>query len=833
MTPMPESSAADRDTIRSPAFVLRRYVLAIALFAAAFAATVAFREFLRPQIFYFFVLAVALSAWLSGLGPALFVGVLSVLAADFLFIEPVGHIGSDAPRGLISLALFLVLAGIISSITARMRAALRQAKSEATREQVASRELKVVLEHLPVGIWVVDPEGTLVYANPEARRIWGGAILGGPESYGKYRAWWLETGAPVRIEEWALTRALRDHKATVDEELEIEAFDGERRIILNAAVPIMGAGDEFLGAVVVNEDITARKRAEQSFREVTERLDAIIRASPLAIIAMDANSRVQAWNPAAERMFGWREEELLGKPTPIVPEDRASEVEREFDLALQGEVFTGLETEWLRKDGSRIDVSVSTAPVRNAEGKLLGVMVLIDDSTERKRREESQRFLAEAGRILASSLDYEESLPEIARLVVTRGIADGCFITVLEDGVARRLAITHADPDREAALVELSRRWPIEPSESPAERRVLETARPELAREITDEELQRLAADERHLNMLRGLGMSSLIAVPMVARGRTLGIIVLTMDVSGRHFDDDDLAVAEELAVRVAFSFDNARLFAEANEARAEAERRAREEQSVRLELERVMESRARLVRGFSHDVKNPLGAADGFLELLELGVKGDLSPEQREGVSRSRRSIRTALNLIEDLIDLARAEAGQIEVDRRPVDIAELVRETADENRAAAEAKGLAVSVDLDGDMPTIETDAARVRQILGNLLSNATKYTDHGRISIRASVRSDGGAPGPGRWVAVDVEDTGAGIPKDQQAFVFEEFARIEPTEKAGAGIGLAISRRMARAIGGDVTLESDVGKGSTFTLWLPVDAAGDGRRDVKQSA
>ena len=107
MTPMPESSAADRDTIRSPAFVLRRYVLAIALFAAAFAATVAFREFLRPQIFYFFVLAVALSAWLSGLGPALFVGVLSVLAADFLFIEPVGHIGSDAPRGLISLALFL------------------------------------------------------------------------------------------------------------------------------------------------------------------------------------------------------------------------------------------------------------------------------------------------------------------------------------------------------------------------------------------------------------------------------------------------------------------------------------------------------------------------------------------------------------------------------------------------------------------------------------------------------------------------------------------------------------------------------------------------------
>lgn len=829
---MPESPAADRGTIRSSVPVVRRFVIALAFFVAAFAASAVARDLLRLDVFYFFTLAVAFSAWLAGLWPALLVGAMSVIAADYLFLPPVGDVTLDATDWFITFALFFVLAVIISSITARMRSALRRARRDATREQVASQELRTVLEHLPVGVWIVDPDGQIVYGNPEVKRIWGGAVFGGPERYGEYRAWWLETGDPVRPEEWAFARARIDLKPRGGEELLIEGFDGSRKIILNAAVPILGAGNEFLAAVVVNEDITDRKLAERSFREATERFEAVFRASPLAIIDMDSGSRVRAWNPAAERMFGWREEEVLGKRTPIVPDERASEVDREFELALQGEIFTGLETQRLRKDGSRVDVSVSTAPVRSAEGKLLGVMVLLDDITERKRREEAQSFLIEASRILASSFDFEVTLPAIARLVVS-GWADGCLITVLEGGVARRVAVAHADPDREALMQEICRRWPIESGRAAAETSVFETARGELVPQITDEELRRLATDEEHYDALRRLGLVSSISVPMNARGRTLGVIVLTTDVSGRRLDEQDLAVAQELAGRVAFAYDNALLYADAHDARAEAERRAREEQAVRMELERVMESRARLVRGFSHDVKNPLGAADGFLELLEMGVKGDLAPDQLESVIRSRRAIRTALNLIDDLVDLARAEAGEIEVDRRPVDISGLVNETAEENRAAAEAKGLTIEIDCDRDLPTIETDAARVRQILGNLLSNATKYTEHGRIRIRASVRSDAAAPRPGRWVAIDVSDTGSGIPKDKQAFIFEEFARIESGDKAGAGIGLAISRRTARALGGDVTLESDVGKGSTFTLWLPLDAAEDGKRDSPRAA
>ncbi|HEX7120349.1 MAG TPA: PAS domain S-box protein [Longimicrobiales bacterium] len=940
--------AADHDAFRSPAAVLGHFALALAFFTAAIGASILFRDFLRPHVFLFFFTAVACSAWLSGFWPALLVSVLSVLAADFLFIPPTGELRFAFAKDVVSLLSFLVVSAIISSITARLRLARQQAEREAERQELASRELRTALEHLPIGIWIADPAGRVVYGNPAGRRIWAGEAFAGAETPDGPKAWQVDTGEPVRAGEWALARALRNREASFNEELEIEALDGTRKIINSAAVPILGARGELLGAVVVNEDITSRKLVERSLREATERLGAIIRASPLAILAMDVDRRVEAWNPAAERMFGWPEAEVIGRPTPIVPEEQRREVDREFELALQGEVFTGLETERLRKDGSRVFVSVSTAPVRAADGTLLGVMALYEDITQRrrvererrrlsaileatpdivatvdpedlrllylnragrerlgvpedadavdflatdflpaeqaemirkeavpvavengtwsgelqilsrdgrripvlaviiahkrpdgrveylstlardigqrKRAEESQRLLAEVGRILAASLDYEEAVPTIARLVVG-GLADGCAVDLLENGTVRRLAIAHAEPDVEERVRQLELKWPLKLRPASVEAEVLSTAEPALIREVTDADLRRFMRGEEHFHAIRAMGLRSIMVVPLNARGRTFGAILLTSDVSGRVFDEEDLATAQALALRVAFAIDNSRLYAETRDARAEAERRAKEEQAVRLELERVMESRARLVRGFSHDVKNPLGAADGYLELLEMGVRGELSPEQREGVERSRRSIHSALQLIDDLVDLARAEAGHIEVERRALDLVDLAQDAAEEARAAAEAKGLRITFDAARDVPPIASDAARIRQILGNLLANATKYTDAGGITVWAGVREDGAAPGPGRWAVVDVTDTGPGIPEDQQARVFEEFVRLEPAEKWGAGIGLAISRRTARALGGDLTVTSEVGKGSTFTLWLPTDDPGRG--------
>ena len=240
-------------------------------------------------------------------------------------------------------------------------------------------------------------------------------------------------------------------------------------------------------------------------------------------------------------------------------------------------------------------------------------------------------------------------------------------------------------------------------------------------------------------------------------------------------------------------------------------------------ERKQVVESHERLIRGFTHDVKNPLGAADGYLAMLEMGVGGEMSEVQTQSVGRARQSIHTALSLIAGLLDIERAEAGQLDIKPVLMDLNAATREIADEFRATAEAKPLSLRVevpDREGAL-VVRSDTARVRQILANLVSNAVKYTQStGNIVVGARAVSSEDAPWRGHWVAVSVTDNGPGIPVEKQGLVFREFARFDPGAAAGSGIGLAISRRLARALGGEITFASEPAVGSTFTLWLPVE-------------
>ncbi|MBW3656402.1 MAG: PAS domain-containing sensor histidine kinase, partial [Gemmatimonadetes bacterium] len=236
----------------------------------------------------------------------------------------------------------------------------------------------------------------------------------------------------------------------------------------------------------------------------------------------------------------------------------------------------------------------------------------------------------------------------------------------------------------------------------------------------------------------------------------------------------------------------------------------------VRMEQEhaRLQESKARLIRGFGHDVKNPLGAADGYAALLEDGIYGPMPEKQQQAVGRIRRSIGTALGLIRELVEFSKAEAGELNVEFQDVDLHTLLCEVAEDHRAAARTAGLVLEFDGLRSLPQVSADPVRVRQVLGNLLSNAIKYTPAGG-SIRMTARvceEDGGG------LEIAIEDTGIGIPPEQQERLFQEFTRINPGATEGAGLGLAISRRIARALGGDITVKSAVGQGSTFTLRLP---------------
>jgi signal transduction histidine kinase len=235
-------------------------------------------------------------------------------------------------------------------------------------------------------------------------------------------------------------------------------------------------------------------------------------------------------------------------------------------------------------------------------------------------------------------------------------------------------------------------------------------------------------------------------------------------------------------------------------------------EAHLREEVEALFASRARLIRGFSHDLKNPLGAADSYAQLIEEGVIVD--PVRREeGIHRIRASIQSALRLVADLLDLARVDAGQLPVQHAHVDLAALAKNVVAEYSAQAKAEGLELKVEVPAVLPPVDSDEVRIRQVLGNLLSNAIKYTPPGgSIGLRAHPQNGSGDHRCG----LDVWDTGPGIPPEMQQRVFDEFTRLN-VAKPGAGLGLAISRRLAVALGGDLTLASD-GAGAVFTLWLP---------------
>lgn len=249
-------------------------------------------------------------------------------------------------------------------------------------------------------------------------------------------------------------------------------------------------------------------------------------------------------------------------------------------------------------------------------------------------------------------------------------------------------------------------------------------------------------------------------------------------------------------------------------EAREESERARAEADARRAEIERIAASRAHLVRGFTHDVKNPLGAAAGCLQLAGDGIL-----EVPDAMRRARRSIDSALRLIDDLLQLAQVESSGVLVRHDVVDLRALATELVDEWRAIADAKGIELRAELPPDELVVVTDGEKVRQIVGNLVSNAVRYTAAGHVLLRVTDDAFAAREDTQHGVCIEVRDTGLGLSAEQRAGLFEEFRRFDSSAGTkGYGLGLAISSRLAAALGARLTVASEVGTGSSFCLWLP---------------
>ena len=264
------------------------------------------------------------------------------------------------------------------------------------------------------------------------------------------------------------------------------------------------------------------------------------------------------------------------------------------------------------------------------------------------------------------------------------------------------------------------------------------------------------------------------------------------------------------------------RTVAEAESARAEAER-------AREAAETANRAKSQFLSTMSHELRTPLNAIAGYTELLEMGVRGPVNDEQREDLARIRRSANVLMSLVNDVLNFARIEAGQVTVALEEVRLDQLLAEMEGMIAPQLRSKRLRFALDADG-VPPVRADADRLKQILTNLLTNAVKFTPAGgEIRVTADVAPDAGTVPMAR---IQVRDSGRGIPADQLQAIFEPFVQIDRhltiESQQGVGLGLAISRDLARAMGGDIMVESTLGVGSVFTLTLPrADVPPTGRR------
>ncbi|MEO8333454.1 MAG: ATP-binding protein [bacterium] len=508
--------------------------------------------------------------------------------------------------------------------------------------------------------------------------------------------------------------------------------------------------------------------------------------------------------------------------------------------------------------------------IRDERGEPARMVGTAQDITERValERETAARLAAESARDRAEFLaqvsdalarnpvDYEGTLREVASLAVPRA-ADWCAVDLLErDGSMRRVAVNHSDPAMIRVVQELAERYPGDRASPFGAYEVTRTGQPQHG-DVSDEMIDAAVVDAEHARSIRALGMRSYVVAPLLGREGVIGTVTLVNDKLRADLADADLRVAVEIGRRAGVAIDNARLYRSVLEAREllEQQAQAMELQTSQLEalaaeseaanaalqasteelMQRTQEAelalddalqaradaehangaKAEFLANMSHELRTPINAALGYAELLSMGVRGPVTPSQLEDLTRIQRSQRLLLSLVNDILNFARLEAGQIEYHFSDVDLIDVLSAIEAMIAPQVNTKGVLYRQHGCGASVAIRADMEKLQQVLLNLLVNAVKFTDAGG-SIDLCCSADDA------WVELTVRDTGRGIAADQLERVFEPFVQVDRhlthISQQGVGLGLSISRDLVRGMGGDLRVESRVGSGSTFIVRLP---------------
>ena len=736
------------------------------------------REALTPAVgpialpFIFFFPAVAIAAWFGRVGPGLLAIALSILAANWFFIEPVRAFSFSSNYDLVALSAFLVAALlIVAAIHAmhRARAQLAEEIAERIRAEVEVTEardlLATTVSSIGDAVIATDDQGRVTLLNAEAERLtgWNSSEAKGQLLLKVFRIINEQTRQvaenPVEtVVRTGTVAGLANHTLLISRK-------GAETPIDDSAAPIRHGDGPLFGVVLVFRDVTEQRNAQRT----NSQLAAIVQHSGDAILTKNLNSVIQSWNPSAERLFGYRAEEIIGKPvTTLFPPERFTEEDHIVARLREGQPVQRLETVRLTKDGRRIPVAVSVSPLRDAEGAIIGASKIVHDISDVVAAREA---LVREKELLATTL------ASIGDAVIVTD-ANG-QINFLNAEAERLTGWTNAEASNHPLPTVF--RVVNEETRTPVENPVAKVLR-----------LGGVVGLANHTVLIGKDGTETPIddsAAPIrQPDGPLFGVVLIFRDFSERKRADKELREAQRKLTLHA-----------ANLETTVAERTVRLRETVN-DLQSFSYS-------IAHDMRAPLRAMGIFAQLLmdEVTAAGT-APQAKTFCERIIIGAARLDNLINDALNYTKAALQESPL--QPVDLAKLLQGLI---QTYPNLQPETADIQIQRDIPEVLGNEALLTQCFSNLLGNAVKFVAPG---VRPKVRvwsevNDG-------LVRVWVEDNGIGIPKHAHSRLFGMFQKLD-NQYEGTGIGLAIVRKVVERREGRVGVESEPERGSRFWVEL----------------
>lgn len=645
-----------------------------------------------------------------------------------------------------------------------------------------------LFSNLPVAVYTCDCEGFIEYYNSAAVELWGQEpVIGTTRWSGAWKVF-LPDGSSLAPGETPMARMLKGGSPLKNEEFVIQRPNGSVRTISANPSLVYDAEGKLIGGNNILVDITEMKTSEE--KQAT--LAAIVESSDDAIISKRLDGTITSWNKAAERLFGYAESEAIGKHISVlIPPERLEEEQVIIEKVSNNEKVDHFETIRMTKTGQRIPISLTVSPVLNAKGNIIGASKIVRDISRQKMSDDrlsryikSLEVLNAVGKAISEDLDIEVILQKVTDATTQlTGAAFGAFF----HNVVNHLGESYMLFTLSGATKEAFEKFGMP--------RNTDVFHPTFAGEyivrvddITKD--PRYGRNPPHNGQPEGhLPVVSYMAVPVISKsGAVIGGLFFGHPEAARFTQEHEQLVSA-IAVQAAVALDNAKLYEEIKVLNA------KKDEFIGLA---------------SHELKTPVTSISGYLQIIEQAFK----KENRDNafVTKARAQLNKLTALVADLLDVSKIQTGKLPLSNTSFDLHHLLQEVTEVmqlNHSQYE-----VVLDCKPGKIMMVADHQRIEQVLINLISNAIKYSPKAnRVIVRATASKD--------KVKVSVQDFGIGIEQEQHDRIFSRFYRVEnlASHMSGLGIGLYISQEIIKRHGGELTVQSTVGKGSTFLFEIPL--------------